>query len=100
MRVYISGKITGDPTYKEKFEKAEKYIKSLGHIPINPAKLDEVMPKDAEYIEYMMMCRLLVELSDAVYVLNGYEESKGAAYELALAKHFDKKIVIEGEKLI
>ena len=37
MRVYIAGPITGIMDYKEKFIKAEKQLKEMGHIVINPA---------------------------------------------------------------
>ena len=100
MRVYISGKITGDPNYKEKFEKAEKHIESLGHIPINPAKLDLVMPKDATYIEFIEVCVQLLKFSDIVYFLSDFMDSKGAVYEFELARHFNKKTVFEGEIFI
>lgn len=100
MRIYISGKITGDPNYKEKFEKAEKYIESLGHIPINPAKLSEVMPKDAEYIEYMEICAKLIKFSDAVYFLADFMDSKGASYEFTLTRHLNKKTLLEKSELV
>lgn len=37
MKIYIAGKITGDPYYKAKFARAAADIADAGHTPINPA---------------------------------------------------------------
>lgn len=36
MKIYISGKITGDKRYKAKFREAEKKLTAAGHIVLNP----------------------------------------------------------------
>lgn len=36
MKVYIAGKITGNENYKAEFAEAEKKLRTLGHIPLNP----------------------------------------------------------------
>lgn len=41
MRIYIAGAMTGVFKYKELFMEAERYIKGLGHIVVNPAYLPE-----------------------------------------------------------
>ena len=41
MRIYIAGAMTGLFNYREAFLEAEKYIKKLGHIVVNPAYLPE-----------------------------------------------------------
>ncbi len=38
-RIYLSGKITGDPNYRDKFAKAEAHYKTFGHAVMNPAVL-------------------------------------------------------------
>lgn len=35
MKIYISGKITGDKHYKAKFREAEKKLTAAGHIVLN-----------------------------------------------------------------
>ena len=44
VKIYLSGKITGDPDYKAKFEEAEQFAKKYveGSVILNPA----VMPTD------------------------------------------------------
>ena len=39
MKVYIAGKITGNPNYREEFAAAERKVRALGDIPLNPAVL-------------------------------------------------------------
>lgn len=39
LKVYIAGKITGDPEYKRKFLSAHMEQKNEGHIVLNPAHL-------------------------------------------------------------
>ena len=43
MKVYIAGKITGDPNYKGKFAAEAEKIRAAGHIAMNPAELPEGM---------------------------------------------------------
>lgn len=38
MKIYISGKITGDRRYKAKFREVEKKLAAAGHIVLNPAR--------------------------------------------------------------
>ena len=40
MKIYISGKITGDRRYKAKFREVEKKL-AAGHIVLNPATAPE-----------------------------------------------------------
>ena len=37
MKIYISGKITGDRRYKAKLREAEKKLAAAGHIVLKPA---------------------------------------------------------------
>jgi hypothetical protein len=41
MKVYIAGKITGDPHYRAKVAAAELGLKAFGHTVMNPAILPE-----------------------------------------------------------
>lgn len=38
MKIYISGKITGDRRYKAKFREVEKKLAKAGHIVLNPRR--------------------------------------------------------------
>lgn len=96
MKVYISGKITDNLHYKEDFARAEQFIKSKGYKPLNPAKIG----LDLSYEEYMQLDFKLIEMADCIYMLKGWQDSKGATAELTYAKALNKKIKYEGKQWI
>ena len=84
MKIYIAGKITGDPDFKEKFQAVEEKLKALGHTVMNPA----VLPLGFEHHEYMNVCLAMIDVCDCVYMLPDWRDSKGACIErdYAIAK--------------
>jgi hypothetical protein len=89
MRIYISGAITGVVDYKEKFDKAEKKLKAEHPNAeiINPTMV--VLPESCTHEDYMRIDFMLLDLADAIYMLQGWEWSKGAnqEYGYAVAKN-------------
>lgn len=94
MLVYISGKITGNKNYKEDFLKAEHWLKLNGYKPINPSKLCDVFPK-LTYEQFLAIDYKLIELADAIFMLDGWQKSKGACAELSYAKSLGKKVLYQ-----
>lgn len=88
MKVYISGKITGDPDYRTKFEKAEEELKKRGHIVLNPAVLPDGLTRE----EYMCIDLAMLGVADAVALLPDHGDSSGATVEKALAEYCGKRI--------
>lgn len=95
MKVYISGAITGTDDYMERFAKAEEQLVNDGFIVINPAKVNGQLPKETSYDEYMKMSILMLSMCDAIYMLDGWKNSKGACIEYGYALGTDKVIMNE-----
>ena len=96
MRIYISGKITGESNYKELFDEAEKLLEEQGHEVINPAKLDQIYP-GFEWEDYMQIDMALLRICDAVYMLKNWIHSKGATIEHEYAQQIKRKIFYEAD---
>ena len=87
MRIYISGPITNVIDYKEKFARTEQNLKVKypdAEI-INPTVLDKL---PLTYDEYMELDLRLLGMCEGIYMMEGWEDSKGAnrEYGYALAK--------------
>lgn len=92
-RIYISGKITGlDIKVAEQlFQQAASSIKDLGHIPVNPM---EIVPYNPAWSweKYMLADIELIFGCDALYMLENWQQSKGAKIEHAVAVHTEKQV--------
>jgi len=91
LKVYIAGPITGTDDYKERFAEAEKYLRSLGAIPMHSANL----PQGYSHAEYLYICFAMIDVCDAVYFLDGYSKSVGAMKELHYALTKRKQLLYE-----
>lgn len=89
MLVQLIGKITGTSDYKERFEKAERELKTLGYKVVNPVPIGEkviathIKPKHEDFMKATI--KSLVNV-DAVCVIDGAETSLGAKQEIEVAK--------------
>ena len=92
MRVYLSGPITGRDDYRERFATIEHYLTALEHEVINPTKVSDAFP-DLSYGEYMKIDLTLLEMCDAIYMLEDWEQSAGAQLEFHYAKVWKKQIL-------
>ena len=91
MKIYIAGKITGDPNYKMKFRMTAKHIQELYPLAVilNPAELPEgLTPKD-----YMRLCFGMIDAADILFALPDAEESKGAKLEIAYCRYVGKGVL-------
>lgn len=99
MKIYISGAISGleRKDYLERFAKAEIFLKKKGHDVINPTKL---LPSKHLWIFHIIgyNLTLLYDLwhlmdCDGIYMIKGWECSKGASLEKAFADIFGLKTI-------
>ncbi len=84
-RVYISGAIAhhDEKERREAFGNAERYLMLKGYDPVNPFK--NGLDASAHWREHMKAdIRLLLDC-DYIYMLRGWELSKGAKLELDVA---------------
>lgn len=90
MKIYIAGAISNNPNYKKQFAEAERKLISEGHAVVNPVKNWGFEYKD--YID-MGLCELMH--CDAIYMLRGFQNSRGAMLELTYAATVEIKIIYE-----
>ena len=93
-KIYISGAITGHNNFYEKFKHAELWLKENGYDTINPAKISIDLP-NLSYEDYMKIDYTLINIADCVFMLDGWQKSKGACAELSYAKSLGKKILYQ-----
>ena len=99
MKVYLAGKITGDPNYREKFAAAAKKLEErAGVTVISPA----VTPEGLKKADYMRICFAMLESADAAVFLPDWEDSPGAQLEKHWCEYVGKKMVflMEGYYLV
>lgn len=87
-RIYISGPITGTDNYEEKFKSAENKLKEKGFETVNPVFVAKSLPEWMENEGYLAADLCMLNMCNSIYLLKGWEQSKGAnrEYGYALAK--------------
>lgn len=95
-KIYIAGKITGDPEYKAKFEAAAEAYKKKGYTVLNPSW----MPQGMQPADYMRICLAMIDTADVVAFLPGFSKSPGARLEAEYCFYTDKNTIMpDGESL-
>lgn len=83
MKVYIAGPMTGYKNFnREAFFEAAKKLEELGWEPVHTAGL----PDGLAYEEYLKKSLEAIKGCHAIYLLPGWEESKGALMEYGYAR--------------
>jgi len=93
-KIYISGAITNNPGYKVQFACAAAELAKQGYIVLDPT----VLPEGLTWDNYMAIDYAIMRVCDAIYMLKGWEKSKGAKMEHDYAKLLKLKIFYEGEE--
>nr|DAK37841.1 MAG TPA: Blasticidin M [Caudoviricetes sp.] len=84
-RVYIAGRITGVPLFKLSFSIAAFTLAFRGYEPVNPASIDFGPEVEASWEDYMRVCLPMLATCDYIYLLPGWEDSRGARLEKQIA---------------
>jgi len=83
--IYVSGPVTKNKNATTQFNEADKFIRKIGHIPLNPIRIDPPHPfKKDKWLYYMRKSVELLVKSDALFLLDGWEKSDGARIEFDL----------------
>lgn len=90
-RIYLAGKITGDPEYRSKFQRAEKALYERGYIVLNPAWLPS---EGFTWEAYIRMSTAMLDECDAACFLPDWTDSTGAQYEYGRSVATDKEIIM------
>lgn len=92
MIFYIAGPMSGLPGFnREAFMEAARLIRQKGHEVINPALLPATLPDS----RYMPICTAMIDAADAVYMLEGWQQSLGARTERLYAKRQGKAVMLQ-----
>lgn len=74
---------------RESFHSVQHSLLLDGSVALNPANLPDGLTQG----QYMDICFAMIRAADAIYLLKGYEESKGAMAELAYAEKLELEII-------
>ena len=92
-KVYISGAIAHHDLAERKaaFKAAERELAEMGFAPVNP--FDNGVPQEAHYTHHMRADIGLLVGCDYIYMLRGWELSKGAKLEHDVATSCGIKVL-------
>jgi hypothetical protein len=99
-KIYISGPISGLSIEDaiENFQEAERLFEMLNFKVFNPIKISPFHASKtwADYMKDDLAVLLDFTHKDCIYMLRGYERSKGAMIELQIATAIGLAIIYQG----
>lgn len=91
LKLYVSGPMTGYENFNfATFDKATATLRNTGCVVFNPAETP--LNPDWQWSDYMRIDIQEVCKADAIYVLPGWQKSKGACIEVAVAFWLNKPV--------
>lgn len=91
--VYLSGDLFNEDC-RINFTLAQNFLEDLGYVVINPIQLKKIADSLAQ--EQIMQIRYrLVEMTNIIFMVSGWQRSKSANAELSYAKSLGKKVMYQ-----
>lgn len=94
-KIYISGSISQNENYEQQFTDKEKELLDEGYIVLSPLFIQAQL----EWKEYMRIDLVMIDVCDVIYMMKGWETSRGAKIEECYAKMRGKEIIYEEETI-
>ena len=95
-KIYLSGAISGNPDYKFQFLDQEQRLKRIygdNVVVLNPS----IFPDGLSQHDYMQLSIVMLNIADAVMMLDGWENSHGARVERDYALKCNKYVFNQGD---
>jgi nucleoside 2-deoxyribosyltransferase len=93
-RLYLAGKMTGDPDFKLKFDRAAETLTQGGFIVMNPA----ILPQDGfTWEQYIHVSSAMLDVCETVCFLPDWKDSRGACLEYGKAAALGLPIILYDE---
>lgn len=101
LKIYLAGPITNTSDFRDRFAQAKLELVQLGYVPISP--LD--VPKDFEDTgkAEIWLAAMRVDIPalincDGIYLLRGWENSRGARLEKLIADGLDLLVLYQDDE--
>ena len=88
--VYLSGNLES----KNDFNCAENFLLQMGYIVLNPTQLEDIT-EGLSAEKLMKISYQLIDIADIIFMVSGWQKSKGANAELSYAKSLGKKVMYQ-----
>ena len=92
--VYLSGNLLENENAKGEFYRAELFLKQMGYTVMNPVEILKDL-QELKQEERMKVRYRLVDIADIIFMVSGWQKSKGANAELSYAKSLGKKVMYQ-----
>lgn len=90
-KIYISGGITNNPDYKRQFTRKYKELEKKGYIVLTPLFINAQL----RWEEYMHIDYAMIDICDAIYMMDGWKDSQGARLEHIHAMDIGLEVIYE-----
>lgn len=93
MAIYVAGKMTGDPFYRQKFHEVVDMLRRHGAIVLHTVD----MQAGLGYESYMRVGFAMLCECDAIYLIGDWFDSSGARRERRVAEELGREVLCEGQ---